>query len=860
MKSLFKFLFLLLSLPAFSQSVITVPSSGVVATEEWVKEYIFTQLEKYNVSDCELKAVNVVYEDGALEFALTGILPGLNSYSVRITKGDQVQYWNDIPYSAGERLRLENVPDTDSARVTVRAVLQPSCYYSFGYNIDGSPEPDPQEPPTTIPACTAGPLIQSIYNITASGLSTQFHGSGVTLVSYKVLNSSGSPIRTGQIAPTSSILNIGFSSDIAPGNYTLRLDGVSCNGFSSMAFTYSGSAGGTDPPAPSGNVVAKYVVKGYPEHMNIVVTGTGVNKVINDLSPLTPADGYEFRYFINDKVEKRSSRLVDYPWPSDVPLGIYKLQIRPDITNLNIWGYDEGWKDPNAGKTFSYNTTCAFTNIIFDDETSGFNPSKQVVQWMDYLPDMPSTDGKIWVMPKGSISTVAQLQAKGVTNFSNYEIAGLSTNEQVALANAGKTYDEVPKTPQQLSLPDRGAGVWKPEGADFSQQWNTQFFDFTPGQTEPLTLEQGAAKGNQYPVTHRVIVFENSENTHYIGSHWPFWKPYYQNLTARMQARFPGTWRIAHNYFTGAVNPYPFIADFDNKRAAYGDNPSVLGYMNRLQAKNFLVAPLSDYPPSNLLPGGNMESVNSACYGLYFNSPDLTPDNAYRMIYHSHITHKAGKYDLAFMQTFYEWHPNNLQETTFPQGKFYKYVKMPHNPAQVINYAFISRVFMDGFIPFSSAAKTDGAFRYDRAYWDSSLWIPNGSTTPQNNDTFPYWKQPGQAEAFATSGFEDYVALGMQKYYNSFMQTAGGTTNFLRYRIDNGNWVEAQNHDIYDVVDGFYDKRAIVYSQVKNGKLAVMYLNPYADGAIHTLQYQYNGVTYSMQVASTIVHEKLHQL
>ncbi|KAA6441460.1 hypothetical protein FEM33_01625 [Dyadobacter flavalbus] len=859
MKRLFNLLFLLLSLPALSQSVITVPSSGVVATEEWVKEYIFTQLEKYNVSDCELKAVNVVYEDGALEFALTGILPGINNYSVRITKGDQVQYWNDIPYSAGERLRLENVPDTDSARVTVRAVLRPSCYYSFGYPVDGSQNPDP-EPPTTTPACAAGPLIQSIYNVSASGLTTQFHGNGVKLLSYKVLNSSGESIRTGQIAPSSSILNIGFSSEIAPGNYTLRLDGVSCTGFSTMAFTYSGSAGGTDPPAPSGNVVAKKVVSGYPEHMNIQITGTGANKVINDLATITPPDGYEFRYFINDKVEKRTTRLTNYPWPSDVPLAIYKMQIRPDVTDILIWGFDEGWKDPNAGRTFSYNTTCAFATFLFDDEASGFNPSKQVVQWMDYMPDMPSTDGKVWVVPKGSLSTIQQLEAKGATTFSKYEIGSLSAAEQKALADAGKTYDEVPQTPQQLSLPDRGSGQWKPEGVGYPLWWNTRFFDYTPGQTEPLTTQQGFDKGNQYPVTHRIIVFENSEQDHAIGGQWPFWKPYYSNLNSRHQARFSGRGKIAHNYFTGPVSQYPASPEFNNKVAAYGYNPAILGYMNRLQAKNFLNAPLSDWPPSSILPGQNMEDVNSACYGLYFNSIQDTPNNPYRMIYSAYLAHKVNKSLFAFMQTFYEWNPNNLQETTFPEGKFYKYVKMPHSPAQCVNYALISRVFMDGFIPFSSASKTDGNFRYDRQYWNNSLWIPNGATSPQSNDTFPYWKQPGQIEAFATSGFEDFIALGMQKYHQSFMQVSGGTGSFLRFRIDGGSWQEVSNININDVIDAYYDKRGICYGQVKNGKLAVMYLNPYADGSVHEVEYQYNGQTYTMSASSIMASVKLHQL
>ncbi|WP_138481557.1 hypothetical protein [Dyadobacter bucti] len=858
MKGIFRLLLLLISLPALSQSTITVPSSGTVATEAWVKEYFFEQLEKYAISDCDLKAVDVTHDGTSLEFGLSGTPPDLNNYSVRITKGSQIWYWNDIPYVAGERLRIENVPSIDSARVTIRPVIRPTCYYSFGYNLGGGENPDPGEDTTVVtPVCQAGPTILSVYNVTASGLTTQFHGNGVTLLQYKVKDGTGATIRTGQIAPSSSILNIGFSSDITAGSYTLRLEGVSCIGFSEKQFTLEVGGGG---PPPSGNVVAKQVTKGLPEHMNLVITGTGADKKITDLATITPPDGYEFRYFINDQVVKQSTRLINYPWPSEVPLAVYKFQIRPDVNSIYTWGYDEGWKDPNAGRTFSYNTTCAFATFVFDDEASGYNSSKRVPQWMDYLPDMPATDGKIWVMPKGPINTIDQLTSKGVTNFSNYEIASLSSAEINALANAGRTYDEVPQTQSQLSLPDRGAGQWKPDGVGWPGNWNTRFFDYTPGQSEPLTNEQGAAKGNQYSVTHRLVVFENSEQDHAIGTQWSFWKPYYQNYTARHNSRFPGTARVAHNYFTGPINQYPDGSSWDSKKAAYGSNPSVLGYANRLQTKNLLIAPVSDWPPSNMLPGNNMEDVNSACYGLYFNDIGDTPNNPYRMIYKAHLTHKVNKYLLGFMQTFYEWNPNNLQETVFPEGKFYKYVKMPHSPAQVITYAFISRVFLDGFIPFTAASKTDGNFRYDKQWWGNSLWYPNGATSPQNNDSFPYWKQPGQNEAFATSGFEDAVGIGMYEYYKTFMQTAGGTRQFLRYRLDGGAWVEAQNNNLYDVVDAFYDKRAIVFSEVKAGKLAVMYLNPYADGAVRNLEYQYNGVTYSMPVASVMVHAKLHNL
>lgn len=857
MKSIFRLLLLLFSLPAFSQSTINVPSSGTIATENWVKEYFFTQLEKYAVADCDLKATDIVKSGSNLEFGLTGAIDGLNTYSVRITKGSQSWYWNAIPYSSGQRITISGVPSVDSARVTIRPTLRPTCFYSFGYNLgSGGPGPDPDPDPEVNP-CLAGPTILSIYNITSTGLTAQFHGNGVSLLTWKIVGPGGETVRTGQIAPSSAILNINFSSAIAVGSYKLRLDGVSCTGFSEQTFTLSGGGGGTDPPPPTGTLVPKYVVQGLPEHLDIVVTGTGSSKTLTDNANFTPPSGYQFRYYINGEQVTQSTRLVNFAWPSEVPVMIYKMQIKTGYTGDAFnWGYDEGWKDPSLGQPFSNNTSVAFTQIVFDDENSGYNPAKQTVQWMDYLPDAPSTDSKIWVAPIGPISTSIQLAAKGVTTFSNYAISSLSSAESNSLINAGKTYDEAVKTPQQLSLPDRGSGQWVPVGQGWPNLWNTQYFDYTPGQSEPLTLQQGSDKGNQYPVAHRLIIFENSENNHAIGAQWGFWRPYYENLTARAQSRFPGLWRIAHNYFTGAIGRY---GDADPKGATYGQSPLSLEFNTKSQAHAFLDAPINQWPGSEMLSGGTLASLNSACYGLYFGSPDKTNEHPYRMIYAGDRTHAAGKYLFAYMQEFFEWFPNNYIQINYPTGKFYLQTKMPHSQAQLYNIAVVSRVFLDGFIPFGADGKRPGNFNFPREY-NQGLWFPNGSSTPQDPNSFPYWSNPSTNIEFPSDGFEDGIARGMSAYSKTFMQTSGGSRQFLRYRLNGGSWVEPTNNGVHDVVDAYYDKRAIVFAEVKSGKLAVMYLDPFANASVKTLEYQYNGVTYSMPVSSIQAHLKLHTL
>lgn len=929
-------------------STMVFPSSGRQATEAWVQEYIFDQLERYVKADCDLTVSNIAKDGNAFEFSVAVSLPSVTQYTVKIQKGEQKWFWYNVP---GPRIRIQNVPALDSLRVTIRPTQFPTCYVSF--RLDGTvdpdpdPDPDPETPNPTpcpaqpaipvitnitptgltaavsatsiskinwyistaaqpnvylrsgnrafattmtlawadplpagdyvykmeavnctavttktftvvgsgppLPACKAGPTILSVTNPSTTGLTTQFHGDNVTDIKYYVKQGT-TTVRSGDIKPTSSILNITFSSAIAAGNYTLRLEGANCTGFSEFPFTVVGGGGG---PPPVGNIVAKYVVTGLPEHMGIKVNGTGLTKTLTDTATVTPPSGYTFRYYINGQQVTQATRLINFPWPSDVPVMIYKMQLKVGYTGDAFnWGYDEGWKDPTIGTPFSQNTSVAFTQIIFDDAASGYNPSTQRVQWMDYLPDAPATDDKVWYAPIGPINTPDQLIAKGVTNFSNYDISALPSAKQTELINAGRTYDEAPKTNTQLLLPDRGAGQWVPPGQSWPNVWNTQYFDYTAGQTEPLTVTQGAEKGNQYSVAHRVIIFENSENNHAVSSHWAFWAPYYQNLAARAQARFPGRWRIAHNYFTGAVGRY---GDGDSRIASYGQSPLALEFNTRAQAHSFLDAPISQWPGSPMLPGGTTSAINTACYGLYFGSPDRTNEHPYRMIYAADRTHAANIYLMAFMQEFYEWFPNNYIEVRYPTGKFYLQSKMAHSMAQLYNIAVTSRVFCDGFIPFGATAKNSAQFNFPREF-NQGLWFPNGATSPQNPDSFPYWSTSGSPQAWPTDGFEDGIARGMYAYSQTFMQTSGGTKQSLRFRVNGGAWIEPGTNYVHDVVDAYYDKRGFVVAEIKAGKMAVMYMDGFADGSVKTVEYQYNGTTYSLQAASIQAVLKLHTL
>jgi hypothetical protein len=738
--------------------------------------------------------------------------------------------------------------------------------------------------------CKEGPILLSILSATNTQLTYRFHGNEVYNIAWQVLNSSNVVIVEGSQDIVNSsqqpIYNpaneptVIFPS-LSVGNYTFAIQGGNCSSsVSTMGFTIN-TPGVTPTPTPSktpnftptpsntpglppAEITANSISRGMPEHMNIDVTGTPGNWIINDLATVTPPDGYEFWYFLNNTIIKRATRLTNQSWPSNQPLTVYKMMGKLGLDSFNRWHPSQptdGYYDQNAGASFSNNCSIAYTIIRFVSSGSGYNPTLAIPQWMDYLPDMPSNDDDVWVMPLGINDTVDNLISKGVTTFDKYDIGRLGETAVWNLMMAGRTYDRVPKTMQQLMLPDSGgATLWvAPPGypLQFPFIWNNLLFQAPNGATAPLTPEQGAQKGSSVPIGHAVIVWENSEQYFAVGTQWEFWRTYYAALTTRLTEMFGNKWRMAHNYFTGLGGAYPFIESYYSKINAYGESPMVLGYANRQQHKNFLNAPISDWPSSPLMQGQNMETLNSSCYGIYLGAPDLTKDVPYKQIFSHHFSNVYGKNQFVFIQDFYEWRPNNYREVIFPEGKFYFPNKLSHGFGDCMNYAFISRVFGNGLIPFIGAGKRPTNFRWMREYWNSSaLWYPTGSSTPGNLDTFPYWSN-NQGENFPSVGFEDGVAEGMALYYNTFGQTKGGTRKFLGFRLDGGTWISAANNTMHDLVDAYFDKRGIVFSEMKDGKLAVFYLNPYADLASHTLEIEHPtnpNITYTRTIHSTVVH------
>lgn len=479
------------------------------------------------------------------------------------------------------------------------------------------------------------------------------------------------------------------------------------------------------------------------------------------------------------------------------------------------------------------------TEIIWlEPGEDSYDPSTQQAQWGDIIPPFSLPPSKILVMPKGPYK-VTQVLARGTSHVTKFDLLGLPQPEADALANAGRTYNDPMGnlTQQQFNLPDRGSGSWVPPDQVWPNVFNTQFWDWASGQTEPITPQQGAEKGAWFSTYHNMVIWENSENVHAISSHWPFVKSYFDVFMPRIQARFAGKpVFVGWNYFSG-ISQRP-------------------DWMSRADAKQRLRDPLSSWPGNPMLPGGNLEKTTLSCLGFYLNEPGSVHKMLYMIPYSGALNKKANKYMVTFIQSVHEWFPNNFYAVTYPEGVFYRKDKLPINPNFLYSIAVLSYIYGAGIIGYAFDAKKSHK-NLVRQYAEGGLWFPNGSGTPQSLDTFPHWVPESSPYYTRYTGSADMAMFGVQDYAATWGQTEGGVEYYCDFRLDGGSWTTAQNAEMDDIVDATHDERGWVHVRILGSVMSVLYINPCADNANHTLEFRHPtnpSATFTQTVSTCIAH------
>lgn len=480
-----------------------------------------------------------------------------------------------------------------------------------------------------------------------------------------------------------------------------------------------------------------------------------------------------------------------------------------------------------------------------------YDPGTFRVQGFDQIPNATIKDpGFHWVVPRGKEGDLIALTNKGVTNFSKSDLAqpGWTEAQIVAFRDQGYGYDDVPQSPVIFGLGNSGPQEWTgPNGTSstYPNIWWNGYYNTPPGAQEPMSAAEGTVKGNQYTVEFPVAVFETSEGTHYIGPHWAFVKKFAEAWNARVVARWPGKKTLrAWNYFTG-----------------FGET---IQFSTAAERLSFVNSDPSTWPANIMLPGGNLASFNAVCYGLYLRDPTQARQQAYDMIFNAYVCKKANKEQIAFMQGFHEFLPNNNVLWTRPGtegaygGKFYHQNKLRHGCGESYAVLLFARIFCAAFIPFSWGGKDSRPLKLD-PFWHQyhGIWVPNGNpeTLPGNTSDAPVWGPPQNTpEVFPATGVvEDTDFFARWTWERSFGKVLDhDEEKWCNFRVDGGSWKTFGSQLAEGVIKGFYSDGWFVYRRKKGNKYATVVYNGYMpDSSRHKVEWQDNGEVFETWVSGT---------
>lgn len=706
---------------------------------------------------------------------------------------------------------------------------------------------------TTTPVladCKKVPTIFQFRKIYANSIEYQFDADQVYGIYQEIVNlTTGSVIYSGTVEPKSNVLTINFATQAA-GKYKLRITATTCKSDYDEEIFEIKSTGSTDIPLedpvidPNLKFTGRSVTQGIPGNMNLSFTseqdGEQLTTIVTDKSEIVPASTNEFLYLINGVELRQKEPLRNYVIQGSNEIRIVKFMPKVGLTTLGKWSDtaadDNGWYDHNSAQTFPYNVSGAFSTVAFipsSAQQSGFlshippnyDPSKQQTQWADISEDLTLSKGRVFILNRGEWD-MDLVRKKGVTHISHFQIPRVNGSEDLAMKMkvAGQTYADVFTTNITFGLNPTG----KPE------QWvNGYNLYWWPegGLTDEIALR---AANFEYPDA--VYIGENLENSPYMPATHPGWKTYYKNRKAKYEATFPDkTWYICHNYFEFWPNKINLGSD-GFTREQYKVQGSYEG---------------DDQKIDLFTNNGNLSDNTLIVEGIYINNPDGQQGRLFSTIYRMNIFHKIGMEAGIFLAPVHEWKPNNAYRYDYPEGTYYKYDKIPLDPNLHFAMAFISQVYGKVYVEWGGSGKSSETHFSET--WGKGTWFGAGQTSSS-----PY---PFTGNRPNYTGGSDLSRFSLTLWNRTFGKTEGGQYAYLKFRIDGGSWVTPSNQHSDDVVDAFYDKRGIAYSQTLNNRTAWFYVNPYADNFYHTIEVVLpNGKTISQKVAGNGIHAKIETL
>jgi len=778
--------------------------------------------------------------------------------------GFEVQFdadsvWNMKYMVTGAKLYIDSIQPRKNTFAVVFPTQFPNGTYTFsieGINCNGSNSrvftiAGGVDPPSAA-ECKPQPSFK-INGFTNQSATIQFDAEGLKTLTLAVTKGN-SILKTTTYNPDVNTLYFPFDQTLPAGDYQITLTPVSCTAkVATQDFKIKSEDVGTvEPPVVTDPGVSTYkmITRGMPGHMRLQKRIVGEYMLVTDSTANDLRPGYEYRYINGAEVVLSPTPLKDYPFAINNGFRIVKFLSKKGIGTVNRWPGDGvssepgGYYQSDAAMSYQYNGSAAVETGFFSGSQSGFvshtpagfNPSTEMPQWADIVPDAKLPNGRFFVLSR-SDWPIEQIFRKGVTHVRHNEIPRPNGDETLAfqLRLQGKTYSDVPLS--------------------------TTIFGGRPSDNPTKEEVQRMINLHQYPDA--LHIGETMEQSHAInpGSNWL--KDFNAGFVSNQKKLFDdkGIKSLnCFNYFQFWPNSYH------------------LGQVSADSSKRmFRLAP-DKMPYSNFSPGAPLSTTNLITEAVYLGPPDIQQDQAHDLAFKLMLFDHMGYTGGVFLASEHEWRPNNFFEYVYPEGRYYSQGKIPLDPNTLITSVYLSQVFGKVFVQWGGAGKVNGGRIFDSRTPEPTYFFPNGSNDPKgsyrNPDpnagrysewiTSPDFKyaKAGGIGYYGYNAGTDLSRFGLQVYLDTWNQIPeDGSRNFLSYRIDGGQWIEAVNQFADDIIDGRTRKGGYVYSIHKAGRIAWYYLNPYADNKFHDLEVKFpNGRIARNRVAGNGIHAKIDSL
>jgi len=126
---------------------------------------------------------------------------------------------------------------------------------------------------------------------------------------------------------------------------------------------YSPEATATTTTAPA--LVPAILSRGYDNILNLKITGTPGNWLLSDISTRQVQSGYQWWYFVGNKIVKTTSNLTNEPWTGNHPGRVLKMGGKLGLDTFNRWGSGGGYYDNDAGMWFERGDCGGVTTFLF---------------------------------------------------------------------------------------------------------------------------------------------------------------------------------------------------------------------------------------------------------------------------------------------------------------------------------------------------------------------------------------------------------------------------------------------------------------------------------------------------------------